>query len=686
MSLSAAFYTHVAAALGYAIFVALLAVRGARARPTAIMALAAAATAGWALCWVLYDLGLAPEWIVLVAPGIRDGCWIAVVLVILAVSRGRNALWLRLTAISAVVVGIDIVFSGLQLDLGSIGGITIDYQVTRIVTTILGLILIENLLRNVSPEEFWAIRSLGIGLIATFAFNIILRIPQFLTHTADEGLVAAQPVVMLIVLPLYVMAAVRSPTLGLNIHSSRRVIFHTATLVVAGVLLQGTAVAAYYVRNYGGATATVLAVLVIFSMLVALAVAVTSGTIRSALRTFINENFFAYKYDYRVEWQKFIQSLSAWDDGGVAMGALRTLSELMDTPGGALWSFRERWGQFMPVAQWSFPLELAPLGADDPAVRIFDDESLAYLDLDLTDAEHAELAKPWREKFPDVWMIVPLRYRSSLTGIAVLNPPRVGKRLTWEDRNLIALVSMQLAAYLVQDETAQALADARQLEDFNKRIAFILHDIKNTIGQLSLIARNAEQFGDNAEFRKDMVLTIEHSVSKLHELLARLRGEAGALPAATAEGTNLTALVADFVARKRSIGMNIRMRDAEQPAFVSLSDRNAFVSVLEHVVTNAVEATPAGSPVHVRIENGGGWVRVNVDDQGAGMTAQFIAKELFRPLRTTKGKGMGIGAYQAKETMRDLGGDIEVSSKVGEGTTITLLLPSSSQQQRRISA
>ena len=50
------------------------------------------------------------------------------------------------------------------------------------------------------------------------------------------------------------------------------------------------------------------------------------------------------------------------------------------------------------------------------------------------------------------------------------------------------------------------------------------------------------------------------------------------------------------------------------------------------------------------------------------------------------GAGMGIGAYQAKETMRDLGGDIEVSSKVGRGTTITLLLPSATTQQRRISA
>jgi signal transduction histidine kinase len=169
-------------------------------------------------------------------------------------------------------------------------------------------------------------------------------------------------------------------------------------------------------------------------------------------------------------------------------------------------------------------------------------------------------------------------------------------------------------------------------------------------------------------------------------LLARLRGEAGALPAAAAEGTNLTALIADFVARKRSIGVDLVMGDTDAPALVSLSDQKAFLNVLEHVVTNAVEATPADAQVHIRIETGGGRVRVSVDDQGAGMTPQLIAKELFRPLRSTKGTGMGIGAYQAKETMRDLGGDIEVASRVGKGTTITLLLPSAAQQQRRISA
>jgi len=48
---------------------------------------------------------------------------------------------------------------------------------------------------------------------------------------------------------------------------------------------------------------------------------------------------------------------------------------------------------------------------------------------------------------------------------------------------------------------------------------------------------------------------------------------------------------------------------------------------------------------------------------------------LFRPLRSTRAKGFGIGAYQAREVMRELGGNIDVRSKIGEGTTITLSLP-----------
>src|SRR6266404_8114750 len=91
---------------------------------------------------------------------------------------------------------------------------------------------------------------------------------------------------------------------------------------------------------------------------------------------------------------------------------------------------------------------------------------------------------------------------------------------------------MQLAAYLVQEETAQSLADARQLEDFNKRFAFVVHDIKNTIGQLRLLVSNITKFGDVKEFRDDMVITLGNSVERLEGMLKSPRWWAPSVPPA----------------------------------------------------------------------------------------------------------------------------------------------------------
>jgi putative PEP-CTERM system histidine kinase len=249
------------------------------------------------------------------------------------------------------------------------------------------------------------------------------------------------------------------------------------------------------------------------------------------------------------------------------------------------------------------------------------------------------------------------------------------------------VVSLQLAAYLSQDETAQALADARQLEEFNKRFAFILHDTKNAIGQLSLLVRNVEEFGHMEEFRNDMTATLRHSVEKLQSLLAQLRGGANARPESPPiESVDVTALVSSFVRDKRKVGFDLVMDEGETPVIAGMPDRDAFVGVLELVVSNALEAAPKGSPVSVRIARAQGTVQVTVSDKGPGMTQEFIADQLFRPLKTTKGAGFGIGAYQAREVMRDLGGNIDVRSRVGEGTTVVLSLPNAASEKEKARA
>ena len=67
---------------------------------------------------------------------------------------------------------------------------------------------------------------------------------------------------------------------------------------------------------------------------------------------------------------------------------------------------------------------------------------------------------------------------------------------------------------------------------------------------------------------------------------------------------------------------------------------------------------------------------VDIEDNGSGMDLDFVRHRLFRPFESTKaGKGMGIGAYQAREFLRGIGGDIRVKSTPGEGTTVTLAIP-----------
>jgi signal transduction histidine kinase len=216
------------------------------------------------------------------------------------------------------------------------------------------------------------------------------------------------------------------------------------------------------------------------------------------------------------------------------------------------------------------------------------------------------------------------------------------------------------------------------MEEFNKRFAFLIHDMKNTIGQLDLLARNAERFGENPAFRKDMHLTLRNSVDKLNSLLVQIRGgdpKADNMAIAGDKHVNVAELVKAFVDEKQGLGLPVTVRDEVSPACATIADDHTLINVLEHVVANAIEVTPADANVKVQLSIQRGAVRIAVDDQGPGMSEEFINERLFRPFRSTKAKGFGIGAYQARETVRRLGGNFEVFSTEGRGTSIVISLP-----------
>jgi len=666
---------HEVAFVAYACFAALIILRGARTLLSGVLFAAIAATALWAQTWVAVAFELVPAWLDPVCGGLRDAGWLGLGLGVMYPRGGQTLPWRALLLLALIFVAFQIGLDATGSDLGVIAGIRMDGTLARIAVTILGLVLVENIYRNSSSAEFWAHKHLLIGLSGVLAFQLLSRVPEFLTHKQDPSIVLARPFVFLLVLPLFVVSSIRLPNLQMRVHSSRSFVFYSATLIAAGIMLQGVAAAAWYVRSYGGSNGTVLAVILAFGGAVAVAVALVSGSLRSRIRKFINENFFSLKYDYRIEWEKVIHALSLNPNQRSAERVLRTLCELLDSPGGALWIHRASWHQYLPSAKLALSSAFVPIPENDLRLEPFRDEKKSYIAL--ADSSDDKPTEAWRNDFPSAWIVVALRYRSSIVGLAILAKSRAPKNLDWEDENLIRIVGLQLGAYLVQEETAQSLADARQLEEFNKRFAFIVHDIKNTIGQLSLLVRNAAQYGHEPEFRADMITTLGNAVDRLQELLKSLTvvGEASVPGAKSAETVDLITFLREFTKEKGNLGQGVILDTKYNSLGLKLADSTNLRRVLEHVVANASDASGGRGAVEIAVSTARDVVRIDIIDHGGGMTDAFVAEELFRPLRTTKDGGFGIGAYQARELMRDLGGDVLVKSKIGEGTCVTLTLP-----------
>jgi putative PEP-CTERM system histidine kinase len=252
----------------------------------------------------------------------------------------------------------------------------------------------------------------------------------------------------------------------------------------------------------------------------------------------------------------------------------------------------------------------------------------------------------------------------------VLATPRTAVKVDWEVRDLLKTASRQAASYLGQIRASEALLEARKFEAFNRMSAFVVHDLKNLVAQLTLMLRNAERHRDNPEFQRDMQTTVEHVVGRMNGLLMQLR--AGATPV---EKPRLIAL-GPIVRRVCAAGPGrppIALDLAAETIVVGHEDR--IEHVIGHLVQNAVDATDRGGKVTVRVGRDETFACVEIRDTGVGMTPEFVRERLFKPFETTKTSGMGIGVYESSQYVAGLGGRIVVDSTPGVGTRVRVLLP-----------
>ncbi len=281
---------------------------------------------------------------------------------------------------------------------------------------------------------------------------------------------------------------------------------------------------------------------------------------------------------------------------------------------------------------------------------------------------------PWLQEIPQAWIAIPLLLGERLHGFMLLARPRARHQLNWEDRDLLLTAGRQAASYLALLDATDALMDARQFEAFNRLSAYVVHDLKNIVAQLSLVVANAVRHKNNPAFVDDAVRTVENACARMQQLLAQLRKNKPAQREASV--FKLLEAVREAVHRRLLRQPAPVLTDVPAADLYLCASRESFIAVLEHLLQNAQEATTREGKVEVRVYRAGFTAVIEIADDGCGMDARFIRDQLFRPFMTTKGNaGMGIGVYESREFVHAMRGKMEVVSKPGAGTTFFLRLP-----------
>lgn len=642
---------------------------GAVSVPRTAFVAALGVTALWALA--VAGIG-SPDLTTRVAESLRNIAWLAFMLALLRRDAGarRDRSVTMIYGVVALVAAAGIVLSLVQASVGAdlVQGIATVRILLRMMVALGALVLVHHLYSVVAPGARGGIRLVVVGLAAMWLTDLSLYTTTYLSGFWSQELIAVRGLVMVAIVPMLAIAVHRNGDWTLKL--SRTVTWQSLSLVALMAYAAITVIAISAIDAFGGSYARLVQTAFVFGSAAALLTLLSSPAIKAWLRVMVAKHLFNHRYDYRAEWTRFTDTLGTPGEGAAPLEEriVKAVADVTDSPAGLL-LVADGVSLSLGTA-WNWDGSTPGVIAGE-ALTEFLARGGRIVELDTVragEAAPAELAAvpQWMLDAPAAWAIVPLVHLNQLIGAILLARPPIDRSLDWEDFDLLRIAGRQVASYLAEARAHEALADARRFDEFNRRFAFIMHDVKNLVSQLTLVARNAERHADNPDFRADMIATLKDSVGRMNDLLARLsQHNSGRVEEPVA--VELMPIV-ERVTRRRGVSHPIAVsgkRDA-----VAVADPARLEQALGHLIQNAIEASARGEPVGVVV----GASTIEVIDTGAGMSASFVRDRLFRPFVSTKESGFGIGAFEARQVIQAMGGKLDVRSREGEGTRFTIVL------------
>ncbi|PYK70867.1 MAG: PEP-CTERM system histidine kinase PrsK [Verrucomicrobia bacterium] len=565
--------------------------------------------------------------------------------------------------------------TGLWISFSSPGKIV---NVAILVGTVLVLMNLERTFRSAVGTMQWRIKFLVLGLAVIFGARIYTRSQALVFSGHYNSLTEVEAIGLLVGCVLLGVGYFRSGFREIDVYPSRAVLHTSITVLLVGGYLFVIGVLAQIVARYGGATTFQLQAFLVLVAITLLAVFLLSEKIRQRAKRFVSRHFSRPQYDFRSVWTQFTQSTSsAIDDPTLCAASAKLISETFNVLSVSVWLFDEEKNKLRLEASTSWARNAV---SDDtiefPAIDPGFAKMRKAFDLEKVKEDWGRtLREITKTQFSEGGnrVGVPLLAGDRYLGLIILADRVNGVPYTVEELELLECIGDQVASSLLNLRLAKEIMLGKELEAFQTISAFFVHDLKNAASTLKLTLQNLPVHFDDPDFRQDTLRSIGATTNRINQIIERL-GTLGGKLELRPSAVDLKVLVEQAIENLNGMpGIEFAKEFESLPKF--MADSEQLRSVVTNLLLNAREAIGERGRIEVKIGAQDGWAALSVSDDGCGMTPSFLRDSLFRPFKTTKKKGLGIGMFQSKMIIEAHHGSIRVKSDLGKGTTFQVLLP-----------
>ena len=253
-----------------------------------------------------------------------------------------------------------------------------------------------------------------------------------------------------------------------------------------------------------------------------------------------------------------------------------------------------------------------------------------------------------------------------------LIPVSVSKSVVVTKRgNLVGyvLVCRDIAERKLMEER---LLRSERLAAIGETAAMVGHDLRNPLQGIAGALYLLKQESLTAEERKEMLQVIEKSIHYSDAIIKDLLDYSAEIKLKQVEATpkSITRDAMEAI----EVPQNVTVQDLSEDQPTLRVDLDRMKRVFINLIENAIDAMPQGGTLTISSRKSDGNVEITLTDTGSGISEK-IMENLWKPLRTTKAKGLGLGLAICKRIVDAHGGSVSVKSEVGRGTTLTIQLP-----------